>query len=189
MIPVRISEDEQVLLGPDELVGVVDIKVGEGVEIRPWWPKRERAFREPRWYEARWCVSRDVGVYRMEKDGSTYFRAGSVWMEIQQGVRNFVRYRRRMVSKRKMKKLGLSVEGNLVEVQRRVVFGVERLYGVRSGRVIVFRHEGKWKRGTVESYEMDRDMKRVEKNRESKVRKRRNRWLRQPTWLERLLRD
>jgi hypothetical protein len=65
----------------------------------------------------------------------------------------------------------------------------ERLYGIRPGTHILFQNEGIWCMGQVTEYPLWREEQKVASKKQQKVAYRRRRYLRQPTWVERLLDD
>jgi hypothetical protein len=204
MIPVDVEDivngdtvTERLWLGPDTRVGLVGrhrdgattFRQGTGLhiplyaEIRPWWPKRPR-FREPLWFEAVW--QRDSFPKRVKRGCFLYIRSGNVWTGMG-GIGP--RWRKWRLSKREIQKLKLSKGLDTPGREVRMRFTLEKLYGLRYPKVVTFQIDGCWLQGTVGEYELWRDVARVKSNQRAKVQKRLRRYMRQPTWLERVLED
>lgn len=194
-IPVVVrshnEEGETIHLDPDTRVGV-GCEFSDEAIIHPWWPKRE-LFKEPVWYEAVWERELFVDPPMIVKGGGILFFRRCVgcdfWWGVQKGKRGVRRSRRWVLSKREVRKFKLPVVDEKYRVTRRVRFSLEKLYGTRPGASIVFQREGRWFHATVGEYDLWRGEDRVERNRESKVRKRHNKHMKRTTWLDRILRD
>jgi len=207
MIPVDIEVDWDLLgfatkerqwFGPDTKVGLVSLPYD--AVIRPWWPKRPM-FREPTWYEATWEEYIPSGNNRVRRGDCIYHRSGSVWFGERQGwfptpwrgsfqrPAGVKRYRRWTLTKREVQKLKLPPKRPTATRIVRERFSLQKLYGIPTGRNVMLLVGGEWVKGAVGEYELWKDSGRVQRNQESKRKRRHNRYMRQPTWLDRVLGD
>lgn len=201
MIPVdiEISRDDMGLIQREPRLFDPDTRVGlgalpEDAVVRPWWPKRAM-LKGPVWYEATWeQTSWKSG--RIERGACVYWQSGTVWCGLRRGCADW-RYGkpvgargwcRWVLSKREIRKLKLPEEGPEVRFVRKR-FSLEKLYGLPPGKEISLLVDGRWVNGIVGEYELWKDAKRVERNQKSKVKRRHNRYMKQRTWLERVLED